>query len=254
MIDIHCHILPGVDDGATTLKDSIEMAKAAVEEGITTIIATPHHNHHFQNHGENIKNQVARLNEHLRNEKIDIEILEGQEPRITGDIIEDIDSGEILTLCNSGQYVHIELPSNQVPSYTHSIIFELRLKGITPIIVHPERNSEIIENSSLLYDLVTEGALTQVTAGSVIGNFGKKIQKFSYQLIEHNLTHFIASDAHNISNRSFHLRRAYQDVETKLGIKKRCQLEGYAKTLVNGDFILNDSPEMIRKKKILGIF
>ncbi|WP_349408722.1 tyrosine-protein phosphatase [Pseudalkalibacillus sp. SCS-8] len=254
MIDIHCHILPGIDDGAKTFEDSAKMAKVAIEEGITSIIATPHHNHHYQNHGKEIENHVARLKEHLQNEKINLEILLGQEPRITGDFLEQLEVGEIITLCDQGKYVHIELPSNQVPRYTKSIIFELRLKGITPIIVHPERNSEIMEDPELLYELVTEGALTQVTAASLTGEFGKNIQKFSFQLIQHNLTHFVASDAHNISNRSFNFKEAFKVIEKKIGINEKAKLQENAKAMAKGDIIYSESPILIRKRKILGIF
>ncbi|MCF6138831.1 tyrosine-protein phosphatase [Pseudalkalibacillus berkeleyi] len=254
MIDIHCHILPGIDDGASQYEDSMNMAKKAIEEGITTIIATPHHNHHFPNHGLEIENHVARLNEKLKENHIEIEVIQGQEPRITADFIEELNRGEILTLGNQRKYVHIELPSNQVPRHTKSIIFELQLMGITPIIVHPERNTKLTENPDLLFELVNEGALTQVTAASVVGNFGKNIQKFSYQIIEHNLSHFIASDAHNISNRSFHLRGAYEAIEKKFGIKKRYELQENPALLINGESITASTPEPIKRRKILGLF
>ncbi|WP_408008274.1 tyrosine-protein phosphatase [Pseudalkalibacillus sp. A8] len=254
MIDIHCHILPGVDDGAANLEHSLEMAKKAVDEGITTIIATPHYNAHFQNSRSSIEQAVTKLNDVLQEEGINLQILPGQEPRINAELLEQLKNQEILTLCNQNKYVHIELPSNHIPKYTQSLLYEIQIQGITPIIVHPERNVEIIENPDVLFDLVNEGVLTQVTSSSLIGNFGKNIQKFSYQLIEHDLTHFIASDAHNISSRAFHLRGAYEQVEKEFDIKTRYQLQENPVLLINGETIMTNPPKPIKKKRFLGIF
>ncbi|WP_257348281.1 tyrosine-protein phosphatase [Pseudalkalibacillus decolorationis] len=254
MIDIHCHILPGIDDGAQTVEDSIEMARAAIDEGITTIIATPHHNSHYQNYGSTILDKVVQLNDVLNHQQVDLTILPGQEPRITGELLSQFETGEIHTLTGGRKYMHIELPSNHVPSYSKSIVFELQLKGITPIIVHPERNQKLIEEPDLLYELVRDGALTQVTASSIIGNFGKNIQKFSQQLIESNLTHFIASDAHNTTNRAFHLRTAFEEVERKFGISVRYNLQENAEYIVRGESVLISPPEPVKRKRFLGLF
>ncbi|WP_221567176.1 tyrosine-protein phosphatase [Alkalihalobacillus sp. TS-13] len=254
MIDIHCHILPGVDDGAATLEHSIEMARKAVDEGITTIIATPHHNAHFQNSSSMIEKDIIDLNHAFEQEGINLKILPGQEPRINADLLKQLENQEVLTLCNQKKYVHIELPSNHIPKYTQSLLYEIQLQGLTPIIVHPERNIEIVENPDMLFELVNDGVLTQVTSSSLIGNFGKNIQKFSRQLIEHELTHFIASDAHNISSRAFHLRGAYEQVEKDFGIKARYQLQENPMLLVNGEKIMSNPPQPIKKKKFLGIF
>ena len=99
----------------------------------------------------------------------------------------------------------IEFPSSHLPRYANKLLFDLQVQGIVPIIVHPERNREIMENPDRLYNLVKEGALSQLTGTSVTGKMGKKIQKFSFDLIQTNLTHFIASDAHNTTTRPFDL-------------------------------------------------
>src|SRR5699024_206620 len=203
MIDIHTHILPGVDDGAQTEDDSIEMAKAAVEEGIHTIIATPHHkNGSYDNVRENILTYTKILNELFQSEGIPLTLLAGQETRINGDMVEDLENGDILPI-NDTKYVFVEFSSTQVPRYAKQLLFDIQVAGYTPIIVHPERNQELMERPNRLYEFVRKGALTQITAGSLVGKFGKNIQKFTHQLIEANLTHFIASDAHNTTTRSF---------------------------------------------------
>ncbi|MDM5190883.1 tyrosine protein phosphatase [Bacillus sp. DX4.1] len=255
MIDLHCHILPSIDDGAQTIEDSIAMAKAARKEGIHTIVATPHHqNGVYINPAESILHQVKQLNEALKEQEINLTILPGQEVRLYGELLEDYKSGHIVTLNQMDKYVFIEFPANHVPRYAEQMLYKLRTKGITPIIVHPERNTEIIERPDVLYKLVNQGALTQITAGSVTGRFGKKIKKFTLQLIEHHLTHVIASDAHDTTTRSFHLQAAYETVEKTFGISTLYNFKENTYLLISGKTIYREEPERIRRKKILGLF
>ncbi|MDQ0232745.1 tyrosine-protein phosphatase [Metabacillus malikii] len=254
MIDIHSHILPGIDDGAQTVEDSINMAKLAVEEGITKIIATPHHqNGKYNNKKHDIISRVSDLNQILQNEKIPLEVLPGQETRIYGEMTDDIDKGEILPL-NHTNYLFIELPSGHIPRYTEQLLFDIQLKGFTPIIVHPERNSGVMENPDKLLHLVKKGALTQVTAGSVTGYFGKKIQRLSKQLIEANMTHFISSDAHNVTNRSFHIRESIAEVNKEFGSQAVYYFQENAELVAKGQTIYKSEPSSIKRKKFLGIF
>lgn len=255
MIDLHCHILSGVDDGAQSIEDSIEMAKAACKEGIHTIVATPHHqNGVYINPAESVLHQVKQLNDRLKEEDINLTILPGQEIRLYGELLEDYESGYIVTLNRTDKYMLIELPANHVPRYAEKMLYELRVKGITPIIVHPERNAEIIERPEVLYKLVNQGALTQITAGSVTGKFGKKIKKFTLQLMEHHLTHVISSDAHNTTTRSFYLQDAYEVVERTFGSSILYYFKENTYSLISGKMIYREEPEKIKRKKILGLF
>ncbi|MDE3840222.1 tyrosine protein phosphatase [Bacillus methanolicus] len=255
MIDIHCHILPGIDDGARNLEDSIQMAKTAFKEGIRTIIATPHHNNGFyENTKLGILEKVEELNLILKKESIPLHVLPGQEPRIYGEILEDYNQDLILTLCNRGKHLFVELPSNHVPRYTEQLLFDIQMNGLTPIIVHPERNQEIIEQPDLLYNLVKKGALTQVTASSIVGHFGKNIKKFSMQLIEANLTHFIASDAHNVTNRIFKINEALDEIEKKYGVDMVYLFTENAELLVQGKAVYKEIPARVKSKKFLGFF
>ncbi|MCA0991370.1 tyrosine-protein phosphatase [Guptibacillus hwajinpoensis] len=254
MIDIHCHILPGIDDGAKDLNDSLEMARQAQSQGITRIVASPHHkNGTFDNNFQDIVTEVNRLNKELTREGIDIEILPGQEVRIYGEMEEDLDV-DLLTVNNSGVYMLIEFPSSHLPRYANKLLFDLQLKGIVPIIVHPERNREIMEDPSKLYRLIKEGSLSQVTASSVTGRMGKKIKKFSLDLLSHNLAHFVASDSHNTTTRPFDLRDAYDVVEKELGMSKRYEVQENPEEMIKGKMIDKDIPERIKKKKVLGLF
>ncbi|MBY6037193.1 tyrosine protein phosphatase [Fictibacillus nanhaiensis] len=255
MIDIHSHILPGIDDGAQTMEDAIVMAEAAVEEGITHLYATPHHrNGRFENERASIEQEIERFKQELNKREIPLNILAGQEIRLYKELIEDLEQGYLLPLHNKVNYLLIELPSSSVPAYAADILYELILRNYHPIIVHPERNSEILENPDLLYDFILSGALTQITANSIVGNFGKKIMNFSHDLIHANMAHFIASDAHNTTSRGFHLAEAYEVIQNRYGIEARYYLQENAEHVMKGESILIQQPSHIRKKKFLGIF
>ena len=254
MIDIHSHILPGVDDGAKTEEDSIAMAKAAVDQGIHTITATPHHkNGVFENPKPSIQTSVSILQELFVQEEIPLTVLPGQEIRLYGDMIEDIDIGELLSL-NHSKYMFVELPTQDVPRYTDQMMYNLQMHGYTPLIVHPERNEELLENPDKLYELVQRGVVTQLTAGSLIGKFGKAIQKFSMQLIESSLTHFIASDAHNTTSRGFCMQEAFHELKEQFGLDVYYTFMENSQLAVNNQNINKTEPERIKKKKFFGLF
>lgn len=157
MIDIHCHILPGVDDGAQTFEDSILMAKEAASQGIDIIVATPHHhNGRYINEKENIIELVDKLNERLLEERIPITILPGQESRIYGEVLEDYLTNKVLTLNNTHKYILIEFPSNQIPRFTEQLFFDVQANGLTPVIVHPERNSILIKIHTFYINLLVK--------------------------------------------------------------------------------------------------
>ncbi|MFD3446624.1 tyrosine-protein phosphatase [Microbacteriaceae bacterium 4G12] len=255
MIDLHCHIIPGVDDGAQTLEDSIAMAKSAASQGIHTIVATPHHqNGRFMNEKSTILQKIESLNEALKQEDIALTILPGQENRLFGNIVEDYQNGKIVTVNETNKYILIEFPSDHVPRYAEQLFYELQTQGLIPILVHPERNAELIQRPDILYKLVTKGALTQVTASSLTGHFGKNVKKFSLQLVEHNLTHVIASDAHNVTNRAFHLREGSEVLEKEFGTDLAIQFQENAYIIISGKSVYKEDPEPIRRKKLFGIF
>ncbi|MFC3039859.1 tyrosine-protein phosphatase [Virgibacillus xinjiangensis] len=255
MIDIHSHILPGVDDGARTLEDSLDMGKAAVEEGIRTIIATPHnHNGKYMNEKEDILLAVESLNSALQTAEIPLVVLPGQENRLYGEMVDDLKDDELVTLTNDTRYVFVEFPSDHVPRYARRMLFDMQVAGYKPVIVHPERNMELLEHPSILFEFVQNGALSQVTAGSVAGKFGKKIRKFSHELVESGLTHFIASDAHNTTSRRFWMQDAYHEIREQHGYETFMLLMENAELLVEGSNVNQEEPQPIKKKKFLGIF
>lgn len=254
MIDIHCHILPGLDDGAQTLENSLAMAKAAVNDGIRKIVATPHHQtSRYNNPKKVVVEKVNLLNSALQKEGIPLEILTGQEVRLFGDWELEYDNDLIATV-NDKNYILIEFPSNHVPNYAERLFYEMQTKRLIPVIVHPERNSQIVEQPDKLFSLIEKGAISQVTASSVTGDLGKKIQKFSFQLIETNLTHCVASDAHNITTRPFHLSAAYEVIGREFGSETVYMLQENAEYIIAGQMIYREDPQPIKRKKILGLF
>ncbi|QKS72612.1 tyrosine protein phosphatase [Paenalkalicoccus suaedae] len=254
MIDIHAHILPGIDDGADTLEDALDLARAAVAEGIDTIIATPHHkNGKYTNDGAFIGELVTDLNTELQRAGIPLTVLKGQEPRMYGEILEGLKSGEVITLTDT-QYVFVELPFDHVPRYTSQLLYDIQLAGFTPIIVHPERNAELQEKPDTLYRFVKNGALTQVTTGSIVGKFGSKVKKFTDEIVEANLTHFIASDAHNTKTRGFFMQDAIDELKKRHKSQYVDQFLQNAERLVRNERAIVESPKTIKRKKFLGIF
>lgn len=215
MIDIHSHFLFGVDDGPKTKKDALRIIEKAAQEGITNMIATPHaFNPHFHVSRNEIEEQIELLKDIVKAEKIPVTLHTGQEVRLCANLVEKLLGKEILTLAHS-RYLLLELPTQSVPAYTVNIIQSLLAEGIIPIIAHPERNRAIAEKPERLERLIRHGALTQITAGSIAGHFGKNVQKLSLQLIEANLVHTYGSDVHNMTTRPLLFEKGLDHLEKK---------------------------------------
>lgn len=249
MIDLHCHLLPGVDDGARTLEDSLAMAENAVAEGISHMLVTPHHNNgKFLNPKAAVVAATEAIQTELDNRGIKLNLYPSQEVRINGDLLKDIENDDILFIDEEKRYLLIEFPTLSIPEYTEVLFFKLRQKGITPVIVHPERNQAIIDNPDILLPFIERGALAQVTAASYMGAFGKDIALLSYRLIEANLVHIIASDAHNTRGRGFYYQKAFAQLEKDFGTEKVQYFQENAKNLLNGDAMHTDAPVEVNRK------
>ncbi|MDN5810502.1 MAG: tyrosine protein phosphatase [Tetragenococcus koreensis] len=250
MIDLHCHILPGVDDGADSMETSLAMAKEAVSQGITHILCTPHHNNgRYENSKATVVQAVALLQKELDKQQVDLTLFEGQEVRITGDLLQEVNDDRILFTDLTNIYVLIEFPTMDIPAYTEQLFFELRAQERVPVIVHPERNAKFREDPNRLLSYLEMGCLAQLTAPSLVGTFGKSIQKTAQVMVDHNLVQMVASDAHGVNKRRFHLKEAYE----LMGNEKAELMQQVAKDVINGDEVAYPSPEKVKKKKF-GLF
>ncbi|WP_018757168.1 tyrosine-protein phosphatase [Paenibacillus terrigena] len=248
MIDIHSHILPGIDDGSQSIEESIAMAKAAVAEGIKTIIATPHHaNGRYDNEANDVQRRVLQLNQRLAIEDIPLKVLPGQEIRVYNQLIRDLEQRKVRTLDESS-YMLIEFPTSKIPNDFSNLLHELRVLGITAIIAHPERNAEILKDLNVLEELIEQGALAQMTSHSLNGLFGAKIKDISLEMCERNLVHFIASDAHNLTKRGFELARAYETVSKQLGADYTIYYQDNAQAILEARDIQIWEPVQKQKK------
>lgn len=215
MIDIHAHILPGLDDGPATTTDALEMARMAVEDGIRIIIAAPHClNGIFNNYREGIMSACSEFNWILKNEHIPLEVLPGAEIHLNMDILDCMADGRLMTLNDTGRYFFLELPDQFLPRTLVGFIARLLKMNVTPIIAHPERNMAIQRNTTILEDLISAGALSQITARSLTGGFGPPALRCCLRIIELELAHFMASDAHSPGTRPPVLSRAVEKLST----------------------------------------
>lgn len=210
IIDIHNHSIPGIDDGAKDIEMSLEMLNIAKKNGTTDIILTPHHlNGAFNNFADDVIKSTASLKAKAKELNISINLHHGCEVHLVPETVEQLINNKALTFCGLGKAALIELPKSTIPSGTESILSELIYHEITPVIAHPERNSSLRKDHSPLFDWIEFGCWSQLTGQSCTGTFGESIQKFSFELIANNLTHFIASDAHRPKGRNPNLRQAF---------------------------------------------
>jgi protein-tyrosine phosphatase len=195
MIDIHCHILPGIDDGPLEMAESIRMARTAAADGITTIVATPHLIDRVYTAGI-ISEGVAQFNRQLADHKIPVKILCGADinvmlstPRLTDYTI------------NGTRYLLLEFPHTHMPGNSGQIIFNAMSDGLHPIITHPERNPSVIRDPRIIIDLRETGPLVQITAGSLTGYFGPESRECALYLLRKGAVDIIATDAHSNDDR-----------------------------------------------------
>jgi protein-tyrosine phosphatase len=197
MIDLHCHVLPGVDDGIRTLDEAIELARAAETDGVTAIAATPHVRDDYPTSAQTMEAKVAEVNDAVREAGIGVEILRGGEvaldflPRLEGDGVFRFGLG------GNPKLLLLEFPYYGWPISLADVVFRLRARGVVPLIAHPERNADVRESPQRLSGLVDGGAYFQITAASLDGRVGRTTQAAALRLIDLGFAHVIASDAHH---------------------------------------------------------
>jgi len=213
MIDIHCHILPGVDDGPQGIDEAFRMLHEAARIGVTAIITTPHYCRELHESGI-----VAEIFGLMRSEaaKYGITLLLGFEIKIHTYPARMPTDYSGLTLGGT-RYILFELPRDRVPSHTQDLIYKMQLNKLIPILAHPERCAGLIKDKVLFADIVDSGCLLQVDASSILGHNGRAAKKFARKLIASGLAEFVASDAHNPRGFSDCFENAYKKVVKWVG-------------------------------------
>ena len=213
-IDIHCHILPGLDDGPETIEQSLEMLKIAADDGISHIFCTPHvYPGVYDNNTAGIRRAVDELQKRAEN---DVSLYSGGDVRVVPDLVQRVARGDAPTLDGS-PYLLLEFPSQFIPPYTSRLIFDLRQNGLIPIVTHPERYAYFAKDFTPLKILREQGCLFQLTAMSFSKNVHKEVRKNTLAMMKKGFVDFIASDAHSSSHRIPVLSQAYEEVQRVLG-------------------------------------
>ncbi len=196
MIDLHCHVLPGIDDGPTTIEGSVALARAAAAAGTHTIVATPHVSWRYPNEADTIARLAAELNERLTAEGVPIDVRTGAEIAMTR--VGEIQQGELQRMgLGGGGWLLLEPPFTPLLTGLDVVVMDLRSRGHRIVLAHPERCLALRRDPRALERLVGVGVLTSVTAGSLVGRFGGDVRRFALRLVAEGLVHNVASDAHD---------------------------------------------------------
>ncbi len=220
MIDLHCHYLPGIDDGSQTMSESLELARASVSDGITHAVMTPHiHPGRYDNVRSSVQLATERFRGALRQAGIPLQIYPGGEVRLSADVIDLLDRGELPFIGGLDGYriLLLEFPSGQIPLGTEKLVRWMLAKKIRPLIAHPERNKAIMQNVAMIAPYVEMGCLLQLTAASVTGGFGKAVQECAELMLKKHQVSVIATDAHNMRHRAPVLTQARAWLSERFG-------------------------------------
>lgn len=241
MIDLHSHLLPGIDDGAPDEATAFAMARMFVEDGITTVACTPHILPGlYHNTGPQIRERVAILQDNLRLQGIDLTIVCGADAHICPDFVQGLRDGRILSLADT-RYVLVEPPHHTVPQRMENFFFDILVAGYVPILTHPERLTWINQNYGAVRKLAANGVWMQLTAGSVTGAFGKNAQYWAHRMLDEGIVHLLATDAHDVHRRIPNLSRGRDAAAKRVG---NVEAEHLVLTRARG-VLANEAPEVI---------
>jgi len=263
MIDLHTHILPGLDDGPRTLEESIEMCRISYQDGIRTIVATPHILPDIYNNNRStilsklhdLQSALCHLQSdmHLDSElsilpnrataedgrtphpELSLIVLPGADVHFSSDLLELYKNRELMTVGDNGRYLMIEFDFQSIPYRGEEVLFRLITHGVIPIVTHPERNYEITRNPKRYYEMIKMGCLGQVTAMSLTGAFGSQAKRGAEKLLAHRLIHLIASDAHSVNGRPPILSAGVRAAEKIVGKEEaRKMVTEYPEAIIEG--------------------
>ena len=217
-VDIHCHCLPGLDDGPATMPESLGLCRSLVEEGITAVIATPHQLGRYSccNEAAQVREAVSALNKELKSNNVALRVVPGADVRVDERICQLLEADKVLTLADGGKYILLELP-HEVLIDIEPLLVDLASMGITAIISHPERHSGLAKEPDILSKWLRCPVHLQVTAGSLLGCFGQAAQKFGWQLLSSGQACLVATDSHDLDGRRPCISAAFEHISDRLG-------------------------------------
>ena len=227
MIDIHCHLLPGIDDGPPTVEAAMALACALVEDGVTQVVCTPHvFPGRFENRRSSIADDFLRFSALIEDAGLQLELLWAGEVRLTPEVLDLLRLQELPLLGQVGstKTMLLELPDGQVPLGAEQFVRRLMTAGIRPVVAHPERNRMVMDHPERIRSLVDEGCALQLTAGSLLGDFGQRAQATAQALLDAGWVQAVASDAHNLSGRRPRMKPAAQWLTRHYGAEAARQL------------------------------
>lgn len=235
VIDLHTHFIPKVDDGSDSIEETIRMARLAVKEGVSHAILTPHHNRHWvTNPKDEVIKKTKEVEEAVKSADIPLTFSAGQEIRLNEEFISELFAGNYLPLDEGGKYYLVEFSWKDFPPFAKGYLDKMIAADITPVIAHPERQRAFLDDESLLPSLIEMGCIAQVTATSVMGGYTEEIEKAAHEMIQKNLIHTIASDAHNTDERPFNLQAAFKRLEADYGSDYKENLVENARRIFEG--------------------
>jgi protein-tyrosine phosphatase len=250
MIDIHCHVLPGLDDGAGTLEEAVEMARHAAGAGASVVFATPHVScpSDLDMAGE-IPGNVASLQSALDDLGIDLRLVPGAEVFPSDGLLEPLGNGLPITLGRDGRFILLDTPLTVLPIGLENLLFDLQTRGVTPILAHPERSLPIQREPELLERYVQQGALVQVNASCVFGKHGHAAEFAAFEFLRHRWVHFIASDAHSPHHRRSALAEAAEELSMVMGPEVVAELvHDNPRRVLNGESV-STNPAVYKPKR-----
>ena len=254
MVDIHCHVIPNVDDGSRNIEETFHMLKEAYDAGFTDIITTSHYiEGHYECNKADRKAWIDALNIGLKQKGINVTLYNGAEIFISENMCDYIKQDIIGTL-NNTKYVLFELPMNSKPMYLKEIIFDLLSMNLVPVIAHPERYSYVQKDPNMLIEYIEMGALFQSNYASIIGYYGKEAKNTVKQLLEHNMIHFLGTDNHRPKTIYASMSEILNELgEIISGKKIKMLTEINTRKILNNEDITIEKPIEI-KKSFMDIF
>jgi protein-tyrosine phosphatase len=243
VIDLHCHILPGIDDGASDLSVSLGMARAAVDQGVSVIACTPHILPGlYHNSGPAIRKAVQDLQQVLDENGIALQLVTGADVHMTPDFVGGLTSGHLLSLADS-RYVLVEPPHHTAPPQLEEFFFNMTVAGYVPILTHPERLSWVPSRYETIKKLVRAGVWMQITAGSFTGAFGRNALYWAQRMLDDGCVHLVASDAHDVNRRPPDLAAGFESVAKRIGVEEAQRLVLTRPMAILGDESPSSLPE-----------